>query len=108
MTTVDHAAVLRVLGAALPGPIAVTRVESLSGGASAETCAVDLVDGAGRAHALILRRSAGGGSRVFNPGVGKREEALIQQAAQRAGVPAAEVLAIFENDATLGSGYVMR
>jgi aminoglycoside phosphotransferase (APT) family kinase protein len=100
-------AVARVLGGALPSPLAVTRVESLSGGASAQTSAVDLVDAEGRAHALILRSgsSAGGG---FNPGVGKREEALIQQAARRAGVPAAEVLAIFDADAELGSGYVMR
>lgn len=100
-------AVPRVLGGALPSPLAVTRVESLSGGASAQTSAVDLVDAEGRAHALILRSgsSAGGG---LNPGVGKREEALIQQAARRAGVPAAEVLAIFDADAELGSGYVMR
>jgi aminoglycoside phosphotransferase (APT) family kinase protein len=94
-------AVLRVLGAGLPDPRAVTRVESLSGGASAETWAVDVIDGADRTHALILRSSAGGGAGVFNPGVGKREEALIQQAAQRAGVPAVEVLAIFEQDARI-------
>src|SRR5262245_48445095 len=103
-------AVRRVLGAARPSPLEVTRVESLSGGASAQTLAVNVVDAGGREHALILRSSssASGGSALFNPGVGKREEALIQQAAARAGVPAVEVLAIFDEDPTFGSGYVMR
>lgn len=107
-TKVDQDAVVRALAGALPAPITVTRIASLTGGASAETCAVDLTDGTGTAHALILRRAAGEGADGFNPGVGKRQEALTQQAGQRAGVPAAEVLAVFENDATLGNGYVMR
>jgi aminoglycoside phosphotransferase (APT) family kinase protein len=105
---VDAEALRRVLSDALRGPLTVARMESLSGGASAETCAVDVVDGAGVAHELILRRSAAAGSNVFNPGVGEREEALVQQAARRAGVPAVEVVAVFDDDASLGSGYVMR
>lgn len=106
-TTVDHDAILRVLGTALPGPLRIDRLQPLSGGASAETCALDVTDGTGATHALILRRAAGRGGE-FNPGVGKREEALTQQAAQRAGVAAAEVLAVFDQDPALGSGYAMR
>ena len=104
---VDHDAVLRVLAGALPGPLRLDRLQPLSGGASAETCAVDVTDGSGTAHALILRRSAGS-TGSFNPGVGKREEALTQGAAARHGVPAAAVLAIFERDPALGDGYLMR
>lgn len=107
-TIVDETSVLRVLGDAFPGPVRVTKVAALTGGASAETCAVDVVDGAGVTHALILRRSAGDPSLVFDPGVRKREEALTQAAGARHGVPAAEVLAIFEGDVSLGDGYVMR
>lgn len=107
-TKVDHESVIRVLGDALPAPLTVTRIASLTGGASAETCAVDVTDGRGQAHALILRRSAGEGSDGFNPGVGKREEAQTQGAGARHGVPAAAVLAVFEKDATLGNGYVMQ
>lgn len=106
-TKVDPAAVLRVLAGALPAPLAVSRITPLTGGASAETCAVDLTDATGAAHALILRRDAGGGS-AFNPGVGKREEALAQRAAGAAGVPVAAVVAIFSDDPDLGSGYVMQ
>lgn len=106
-TKVDNDAVIRALGNALPAPLSVMRIASLSGGASAETCAVDVTDGSGRQHALILRRAAGGGG-GFNPGVGKREEALTQGAAARHGVAAADVLAVFEADPALGSGYVMR
>lgn len=101
----DSGAIARVLAGALPGPLRVDRVDALSGGASAETCAIDVTDGDGTAHALILRRAAGGNR--FNPGVGKREEALVQQVAGRHGVPVAEVLAIFE-DPALGAGCVMR
>ncbi len=107
-TQVDQDAVIRVLAGTLPTPLTVTQIRSLTGGASAETCAVDVVDGSGKTHALIVRRAAGEGTDGFNPGVGKRQEALTQQAGQRAGVPAAEVLAVFEHDATLGNGYVMR
>lgn len=101
----DSVAIARVLAGALPGPLRIDRVDALSGGASAETCAIDLTDGNGVAHALIMRRSAGGNR--FNPGVGKREEALVQQVAGRHDVPVAEVLAIFD-DPVLGAGCVMR
>lgn len=106
-TQVDSDAVIRALGNALPAPLTVTRINSLTGGASAETCAVDVTDGNGASHALILRRATGGGG-GFNPGVGKREEALTQGAAARHGVPAAAVLAVFHADPALGSGYIMR
>lgn len=101
----DAGAIIRVLGQALPTPLTVNRIAALSGGASAETCAVDVTDGNGTAHELILRRAAGGNR--FNPGVGKREEARAQQAAGAERVPVAEVLAIFD-DEMLGKGYLMR
>lgn len=106
-TGVDADDVVRVLERAVPAPIRVERIEPLSGGASAVTCAVDLVDGAGQPHALILRRGAVSGSETFNTGVGKLEEARVQQAARKAGVPAVEVLAVFEGDAALGTGYLI-
>ena len=51
---VDHNAIVRVLAATLPGALTVTRAESLSGGASAETCAVDVTDGNGTAYGLSV------------------------------------------------------
>lgn len=106
-TGIPPAAVLRALADALPGPLRLDRLVPLSGGASAETCALDVTDGAGHQHGLILRRSAGR-SGSFNPGVGKREEALTQRAAARHGVAAADVLAVFDADPELGNGYIMR
>jgi len=41
-------------------------------------------------------------------GLDARLEPLVQRAAGRAGVPAAEVVAIFDDDPVLGTGYVMR
>ncbi len=101
----DHGALLRVLESVLPGPLTVTRAVALTGGASADTHAVDVRDGGGTEHALIVRRTAGGES-AGDPGVSKRVEALTQRAAAESGVPAAPVLALFD-DPALGSGYVM-
>jgi len=104
-TKIDLDAVRRVLAEVLRGPITVTRMAALSGGASAETWAIDVTDAAGSERPLILRRSAGeGGSGLRVP---RRIEALTQRAAGEAGVPVANVLAIFDDDPALGSGYVM-
>lgn len=102
-----RAALETLLAGVLPAPVRVATLASLSGGASAETAALDVIDAAGGTHALILRRDAGKGG-GFNPGVGKQEEALTQRAAGATGVPVAEVLAHFRQHPELGNGYLMR
>jgi aminoglycoside phosphotransferase (APT) family kinase protein len=95
-----------VLGVALPPPVAVDRMRPLSGGASADTWSLDVSDGSGATHALILRRDPGRAGGRF--GLDARLEPLVQRAAAESGVPAAPVLAIFADDPDLGTGYVMR
>jgi aminoglycoside phosphotransferase (APT) family kinase protein len=102
---VEETAVAGVLATVLPAPVTVTELHSLSGGASADTWSLDVLDAAGVAHALIVRRGAGRGG--VSLGLDARVEPLVQRAAVRAGVPAAEVVAIFD-DPVLGAGYVMR
>src|SRR5262245_15014418 len=104
-TKLDLDAVLRVLAEALGGPLTVTRMSALSGGASAETWAIDVTDAAGTQRPLILRRSAVDGDTELR--VPRRIEALTQRAAGEAGVPVANVLTIFDDDPALGWGYVM-
>lgn len=100
-----EAAIARVLAEVLPAPVAVTGLVALTGGASADTWALDATDGSGAEHALIVRRGAGRGG--ISLGLDARAEPLVQRAAGAAGVPVAEVVAIFD-DQTLGTGYVMR
>jgi aminoglycoside phosphotransferase (APT) family kinase protein len=98
-------AVADLLATALPAPITVTDLHPLVGGASADTWAVDVTDATGAPHALIMRRGAGRGG--ISLGLDARLEPLVQRAAADSGVPAAKVLAIFDDD-VLGTGYVMR
>jgi aminoglycoside phosphotransferase (APT) family kinase protein len=100
----DADAVAAVLARALPAPVQVDRLAALSGGASADTWSLDVTDGDGAAHALILRRGAGRGGITL--GLDARLEPLVQRAAFDASVPVARVVAIFADDA-LGTGYVM-
>jgi len=97
--------VAELLATMLPAPVTVERMDPLSGGASADTWALDVLDGAGTAHALIVRRGAGRGG--VSLGLDARVEPLVQRAAGAAGVPVAEVVAIFDDEA-LGTGYLMR
>jgi aminoglycoside phosphotransferase (APT) family kinase protein len=99
-------AVARVLAAVVPGPVTVDRLEPITGGASADIWSIDVTDGDGAAHALILRRGARRGDLSF--GIDPRLEPLVQRAAARSAVPAAPVLASFADDEDLGTGYVMR
>ncbi|HEU5472421.1 MAG TPA: phosphotransferase family protein [Actinophytocola sp.] len=99
-------AVARVLATAVPEPVTVDRLEPLTGGASADIWSVDATDGAGTAHALILRRGASRGDISF--GIDPRLEPLVQRAAAGAAVPTADVLATFADDDALGTGYLMR
>jgi aminoglycoside phosphotransferase (APT) family kinase protein len=94
-----------VLAVVLPAPVEVADLRALSGGASADTWSLDVVDGVGTAHPLIVRRGAGRGG--VSLGLDARVEPLVQRAAGEAGAPVAEVLAIFDEPG-LGTGYVMR
>ncbi len=100
-----EAALARVLAAVLPAPVTVTSVNRLSGGASAELSAVDVVDGAGAAHALVLRRAPKATSGAMTAGVAV--EATAIQAADAAGVAVPTVVASFADDPELGDGYLM-
>src|SRR4051812_32496401 len=82
---------------ALPPPVTVVQLRPLTGGASAETWSIDVTDGAGPAHGLILRRSAGRGAGT-GLGLDPALEPLVQRAADESGVPVAAVLAIFADD----------
>jgi aminoglycoside phosphotransferase (APT) family kinase protein len=93
----DAATVATVLAPVLPAPVTVERMAPLTGGASAETWSVDVTDGAGTAHGLIVRRGSG----VGGLGLDARMESLVQRAAFDAGVPVARVVATFDG------GYVM-
>ena len=101
----NEAGLARLLGTVLPAPVVVERMDPLSGGASAETWSLDVVDDTGKAHPLIVRRGAGRGG--VSLGLDARAEPLVQRAAGAMGVPVAEVVAMFD-DADLGVGYVMR
>lgn len=103
---VDADAVRRVLESALPSPVDVERLTRLSGGASADSYALDAVDGHGARHELILRRETG--RPAFGMAIEKRAEALTQLAAGAAGAPVAPVIAILEPAQGLGDGYLMR
>ena len=89
MTTAlsDAAAMAPALAAALGGPGAqVQGLKRLSGGASQQTWAFELVD-AGQRRALILRRAAPGIARRASDGPGLAAEAALIGHAARAGQP---------------------
>src|SRR6266511_127243 len=58
---IEDSAVAALLATVLPAPVEVTELRPLTGGASADTWSLDVVDGSGVAHALIVRRGAGRG-----------------------------------------------
>jgi len=105
LSAIDGEAVAGLLATVLPAPVVVDRMVPLTGGASADTWSLDVVDAAGGAHPLIVRRGAGRGG--VSLGLDARLEPLVQRAAGNASVPTAEVIAIFD-DSVLGTGYVMR
>ena len=98
-------ALAAVLGSALPVPVTVVSERRLSGGASAELSAVDVVDASGAAHDLVLRRSPRATSGAMTAGVAV--EAAAIRAAGVAGVPVPTVVASFADDPVLGDGYLM-
>ncbi|MEU4548610.1 phosphotransferase family protein [Nonomuraea dietziae] len=70
----------------------------LSGGASRETWAVDVLDGDERPHRLVVRLAAAHEEQGAAPGLGRGllEEARLLRAAAEAGVPVPEVVAAAE------------
>jgi aminoglycoside phosphotransferase (APT) family kinase protein len=102
--TLSPDAVAAVLATALPEPVVVEALRPITGGASADTWSIDVTDGAGVTHALIVRRGAGRGG--IGLGLDARAEPLVQRAAVAAGVPAPRVHAVFDSP-ELGTGYVM-
>lgn len=105
MTDALPAALARVLDGVLAGPVAVGSVRRLSGGASGELSAVDVVDAAGVSHELVLRRSTLGSAGGMTAGV--TAEAAALRVADAAGVPVPSVVATISGDEVLGDGYLM-
>lgn len=98
--------VVRVLvrhGVAATGVIA---AERLTGGASAETWSFDVSLADGTSLPLIARRGVPGVP-TFGGANPKAVEAAAQEAARRAGVPAARVLGVFDAEDGIGDGYLM-
>lgn len=99
---------LRALRAAFPQATEVAGLRRLSGGASQETWAFDLVD-AGGLRELILRRGVGGrgGGSIGSPSIALTTEAELIQAAAAAGVPVAPVRYVLMPSDDLADGFVM-
>ncbi|MFL6144885.1 MAG: phosphotransferase family protein [Labedaea sp.] len=105
MAELPTGAVVAMLSEVLPPPVTVVELRPLTGGASAQTWSIDVTDGTGAAHGLILRRGAGRSGIGF--GLDPAVEPLVQRAAHESGVPVAAVLTTFADD-SIGTGYVMR
>lgn len=97
----------RVLTRVMPEFVSVERCARLSGGASQETYAVDILtrDGPRR---LALRRAPGGevDARDYG-GPGLAIEARLMTLARAAGVPAPEVVHVLDSGDGLGDGFIM-
>ena len=99
-----QALLLPVLARALPGCVAVARLERLSAGASQETYRLEVTLEDGQRH-LALRRAAGGVA--AEDALGLATEARLLMAARAAGVPAPKVLHVLTPADGLGEGFVM-
>ncbi len=108
----DAAAMAPALAAALAassgGPAGqVLGLKRLSGGASQQTWAFELVDGVQR-RPLILRRATPGIGRRNSDGPGLAGEAELIAHAARAGVPVPVVECVLQPAMGLGEGFVMQ
>ena len=101
------AATLRALAPRIePAAVEIVGLQRLSGGASQETWAFDLVCADGSRRSLILRRVPPGdrfGDRVIGPEL----EARVIKAAVAAGVPAPVIRHDLSADDNLGRGFIM-
>ncbi len=85
----------------------VSSLKRLSGGASQETWAFDLIR-AGSVDKLILRRAPGGGSAARNSeAIGLATEARLLGAAGAAGVPVPRVVHVSPAGSALGEAFIM-
>jgi len=83
----------------------VESVERLSGGASRETYAFEVVHGDGRREQMILQRERPGGA--LRSGGGMQTEAALLRAAWDAGVPVAPVVTSGGADSPLGAPFLV-
>lgn len=96
------------LAALLGGPV--QALQRLSGGASQETWAFDLLRGEGaspRVEPLILRRSPPGAERRDRGNPGLAAEAELIRRVGAAGVPVPDVVAVLQPAHGMGAGFVM-
>jgi aminoglycoside phosphotransferase (APT) family kinase protein len=91
-----------VLAPVLGPGLRVDRVESLSGGASRQTWAVQVTAGDGRSRDLVLRASGPG-----EPNAGMELEAASLRAAAAAGMPVPAVLCASDDTGALGARYLI-
>jgi aminoglycoside phosphotransferase (APT) family kinase protein len=99
----------RALAKAIPGLANVEGLVRLSGGASQETWSLDAFAG-GEAIPLILRRAPGGAPRAPGQGansVALETEAIVIEAARKAGAAAPRVRCVLTPEDEVGIGYVM-
>lgn len=96
------------LANAMPGLERIEAMTRLSGGASQETWAFDVVVN-GKTEPLVLRRTPGGEERVGGSGssVPLETEAVVIEAARKAGVKAPCVRYVLKPEDGAGHGYVM-
>jgi aminoglycoside phosphotransferase (APT) family kinase protein len=90
----DPAALARVIGRFVEGPVQVDGLRRFSGGASRETWAVDAIDIAGDVHRLVLRRDPPGQASAEN----RATEYTLLSAAGASGVPVPRVRALLAED----------
>jgi aminoglycoside phosphotransferase (APT) family kinase protein len=99
----DPAALARVIGRFVEGPVEVGGLRRYSGGASRETWAVDATDGRGQVHELVLRRDPAAQVSAAN----RATEYALLAAADAGGVPVPKVRALLTDDDGLGAGFLM-
>jgi aminoglycoside phosphotransferase (APT) family kinase protein len=99
----DPAALARVIGRFVEGPVEVDGLRRFSGGASRETWAVDAIDVAGVVHRLVLRRDPPAQASAEN----RATEYTLLSAAGANGVPVPRVRALLADDDGLGAGFLM-
>lgn len=97
----------RLAPALAPGGLRATSLRRLTGGASLETWAFD-VEGEGAVAPLILRRREAVEESVFETSLPLATEAVVLDAAGRAGVPVAGLARICTEDDGLGEAYVVQ
>jgi aminoglycoside phosphotransferase (APT) family kinase protein len=108
----------QVLVPVLGTGLVIGRVEPLSGGASRQTWGVQVHDGDGRAHDLVLRTGRPGDpagdvrgdpddDRDASPNAGLELEAAVQRAAAAAGMPVPAVLCASDDTSVLGCQYLI-